>query len=182
MTKQEFAKFVEQKNSEETTSPAINWESQKLEWLKQLAKFYAQVENYLREYIKSDKIRIKKSSVSINEPHIGRYKAEARDIVLGSDNIQLCPVGTLLIAAKGRVDMVGPTGTVKFILTGKDANGVKTSFKINEGNRSRISPPAPLIEKSQDYVWKIATPPPRVRFVELNQESFFNALTEVANG
>ena len=81
MTKQEFAKFVEQKNSEETTSPAINWESQKLEWLKQLAKFYAQVENYLREYIKSDKIRIKKSSVSINEPHIGRYKAEARDIV-----------------------------------------------------------------------------------------------------
>jgi hypothetical protein len=182
MTREEFAKFVEQKTLDEQSEQPINREERKQEWLKRLADFYSEVEKYLAEYIQSGKISIESSSISINEPHIGYYMAESKTILLGSDKIQLCPIGTVLIGATGRVDMIGPAGTVKFILTGKNSNGIKISIKIAGEDQTTRTPHVPKIEQPEEYVWKIATPPPRVRFMELNPETFFNALMEVVNG
>jgi hypothetical protein len=102
-------------------------------------------------------------------------------IFLGSDKVILEPIGTLVIGARGRVDMIGPAGTAKFILTGKHANGTRISFGITGENKvamqARIEPAA-----ADELVWKLATPPPKVRFIELKPETFFSALTEVVNG
>jgi len=32
-----------------------------------------------------------------------------------------------------------------------------------------------------EWAWKIATPPPRIKYIEVNAESFFDALMEVIN-
>jgi len=182
MTKEEFDKFVEQKSQDEKSAQSINWEKNKLEWLKQLTAFYSKVEEYLAGYIRSGQIRIKTSLVQLNEEHIGTYQAELKQISIGSDTIKLKPIGTLLIGAKGRVDMVGPAGTVKFILTGKTSNGVRISFQIIEKGKTTKATPAPKPDAPEEFVWKIATPPPKVRFIELEPETFFNALREVING
>jgi hypothetical protein len=118
----------------------------------------------------------------LSEEHIGSYDADSMTILIGSDKVKLVPIGTLIIAAKGRVDMTGPSGTVRFILTGKHSNGVRASFRVVGQGRpaQRASPPEPALP--EEFVWKIATSPPRVQFIELTPETFFSALMEVVNG
>ena len=66
--------------------------------------------------------------------------------------------------------MEGKAGKVKFLLT--DKNSTKTKVQIYQGK------PA----KNIKWAWKISTPPPAVQLLELNEESFFDALMEVING
>jgi hypothetical protein len=78
--------------------------------------------------------------------------------------------------------MKGPAGTVKFILTGKHSNGIRISFEIVEKDQRAKKEPASKRDLPEEFVWKITTPPPKIQFIELTQESFFSALTEIVNG
>jgi hypothetical protein len=179
MEREAFKTFVEKKTNESKRVEQIDWGARKDEWLVELGNFYSIIEGYLSEFSKAGKIKIERSTVFLNEESIGRYQAESRIIRIGLDKVNLAPVGTLLIGAKGRVDMAGPRGTVRFILTGKHSNGLRISITINgEAEKRRGNGPKP----KEEYVWKIATPPPNVHFIELTAETFFNALTDVLNG
>lgn len=181
MTKDEFAKVLDQKVRASTETPPIDWEAKKRDWLEHLATLYLTVEGYLAQFQQSGKVKLEKGKVPLNEEHIGQYEADSMTILLGSDKVTLAPIGTLLIGAKGRVDMTGPAGTVKFILTGKHSTGIKISVTVSgEDRQARQAPPPPV--PPEEFVWKIATPPPKVRFIPLQPETFFSALTEVVNG
>jgi hypothetical protein len=181
MTKTEFEKVLDQKARVLKETRPIDWVAQKRDWIENLGRFYQTVEGYLAQFQESGKIKLEKSKVSLNEEHIGRYQADSMTIIIGADKVTLMPIGTLLIAAKGRVDMTGPAGTVKFILTGKNANSIGISISISgEAQPVRKTRPEPTM--AEELVWKIATPPPKVRFIELQAETFFSALTEVVNG
>ena len=181
MTKTEFEKVLDQKALASKETESINWAAQKRDWIDNLEKFYKKVEGYLAQFQESGKIKLEKDSVSLNEEHIGNYEADSMIISIGSDRVTLTPIGTLLFGAKGRVDMTGPAGTVKFILTGKNTNGIRISVSTaGEDRAMRKNRPEPA--RAEELAWKIATPPPNVRFIELRPETFFSALTEVVNG
>ena len=182
MIEQDFDKFVEQKSHDGKSAQSMNWDKEKLEWLKRLAAFYSKVEEYLAEYIKSRKITIESSLITLDEQHIGAYQADFKKISIGPDTIKLMPMGTLLIGAKGRVDMVGPAGTVKFVLTSKNPNGAGISAPISEKRITNKSRPAAKPGRAEEFVWQIATRPPQVVFIDLNRDTFLNALMEVVNG
>ena len=182
MTKQQFEEFLEQKARETREAKPIDWESQKRDWLRNLAGFYSAIEGFLRPYQESGMLRLERSSVRLSEEHIGSYEAGSMTILIGSDKVEILPIGTLVIAARGRVDMTGPAGTVKFILTGKHSKGVKTSFRVVGEEPPAQRAPAPEPAAPEELVWKIATAPPRIQFIELNPETFFSALMEVTNG
>jgi hypothetical protein len=61
--------------------------------------------------------------------------------------------------------MNSSAGEVKFVLVEKDSKGINTQ--------------AP--EKSAEWKWKISTTPPLIKFIELNEDSFSDALMEVLN-
>ena len=181
MTKEEFKKVVEEKSRAAKEAPAIDWEATKREWLENLARFYALVDGYLAEFQTEGNVKVERSQVTITEEHLGQYQAESRSILIGHDKVNLVPIGTLLIGAKGRVDMVGPAGTAKFVLAGKHSNGIRISVTVRgEAKPAQEAPPQPAAP--EEFVWKLATPPPKVRFIELQPETFFSALTEVVNG
>lgn len=182
MTKQQFDTFVETKAREPKESDSIDWEARKLEWLDALARFYREVELWLKDYVAADKIQMKSGELLLHEEYIGTYPAQTRVIIIGADRVVLKPIGTLLIGTRGRVDMEGPKGSVKFILTGKHSNGIDISLSVvdRKGVRARKEKAQP--EAPEEWVWKIATPPPKIRFIELNAEAFFDALMEVVNG
>ena len=52
----------------------------------------------------------------------------------------------------------------------------KLSEHIEEQNQNNKK-----MKKEKD-VWKISTPPPKIKYLELNENSFFDALMEVING
>jgi hypothetical protein len=180
MTKKEFEKFLETKTHE---NPVQDQEAKKREWLASLAALYQDVEQWLAEYTRSRKIKIESAAVTLEEDYLGSYKAESRIITIGSDRVILKPIGTMVIAAYGRVDMDGPKGTVKLIRTSKKFTGMRVTVsdvKIGSGAilPTRERRPVHLDE----LVWKIATPPPLIRFIDLTPNSFFEALMRVVNG
>jgi hypothetical protein len=181
MTKEQFEKFVEQRDRASKEAKPIDWESRKRDWLEDLAGFYSTIEGYLAEYKNSGKLKVERSRVSLTEQYIGTYQADSMAILIGSDKVTLVPVGTLIIGARGRVDMAGPAGTVKFILAGRDSDGIRISVTVaGENQPGPEVQPRPIAR--EEFVWKIATPPPRIRFIELEPETFFSALTEVVDG
>jgi hypothetical protein len=180
MSKKQFEKFLEAKSQEDDPIKAIDWIAKKEEWLASLDALYREIEQWLSEYITSGKIKMERFPIALEEEYLGKYTAEKCLLVIGADRVMLRPIGTLLIGASGRVDMEGPKGTVKFIRTGKTSNGIRISVSVVSDNKPNDIPRQ--AQPREEQVWKIATPPPRVRFIELTSDSFYDALMTVVNG
>jgi len=72
--------------------------------------------------------------------------------------------------------MEGARGRVQFILADKDSKGIKISISIG-------GEPKTEEVKIPEWTWKIVLREPRkISYEDLNEENFFNALMEVANG
>lgn len=179
MTNRSFDDFVNQQ-SKASDKNEIDWEAKLKDWKKYLSNFHEKVESFLKSYIKSGKLTLTKRRIRLSEEYIGSYEVDALDILLGDTKITLTPIGTNLIGAKGRVDMKGPRGIVKFILAPKDSSGPKISVQIRiQGEDAHTKEE---VKPITDWEWKISTPPPRINYIELEEESFKTALMEVVNG
>ena len=117
------------------------------------------------------------STKQINEEYIGIYDVASLEIQIGAIKVRFDPIGTLVFGAKGRVDIHGPHGTVKFVLVPKTASSPMIRVIIQE---------APVevkdeLEPVEEWAWKRRTPPPNIKYIELEEESFLSAIMEVAN-
>lgn len=173
-----FDEFVARQSA--VAQPEVDWVRKKEEWLSFLSDFYAQVEKFLHEYLSSGQIKLRCRTTKIVEEYIGEYEANTTVIDIGRSQITLDPIGTNLIGAKGRVDMNGPNGKVKFVLVDRNASspGIWSRVWIH-GEEPHPEPPKVAVV---EWAWKIVTAPPNIQYIELTQESFFDALMEVANG
>ena len=179
MKNKEFDEFVTKQFSE-ANEPDIDWSKNRDEWLIYLSEFYKKVESFLKDYVSKGQITINYNTKKIFEEHIGEYEVKTANIQLGRNQIKLDPIGTNLIGAKGRVDMIGPNGTVKLVLVDRDASAPAISVQVWVHGEE----PPQEKEKSKkiEWAWKISTPPPHIKYIELLQESFFDVFTEIANG
>lgn len=180
MGKKEFDEYLKKQRIGVEAGIQIDWGKKRDQWLGYLDSFYKQVEGFLSEYTKSGDVRFDYSEKDIHEEFIGQYRARALQIRIKNKDVLLDPVGTNLIGAKGRVDMSGDAGKVRFVLVDKDLSGPGMSITINtEGEPGSIE--ADKGSGRIEWTWKIATSPPRVEYIEMNAESFFDALMEVVN-
>ena len=166
MTKEAFKAFVAEKVAEANNEP-VDWEGQKKDWLFHLAQLNNRVTSWLTPYITNHSVRLGQEMEPLVEENIGSYFAPMMTITIGNDLVKLVPIGTLLIGARGRVDMTGPKGVARLVIVPKNSTGPQV----------RVEPP-PVSE----WVWKLASAPPKITFVELTEESFLDALMGVVNG
>ena len=171
MGKKDFDEFLEKDRENTQIEPRVDWAKRKDEWLEYLGEFYEQVEEFLSEYVASGDVITEYEDKYINEELVGRYPAQSLHLRIRGRDVILDPVGTNLIGARGRVDMAGPAGTVRFVLIGWDDIRV----------RVRPETGAEAEKKMPEWMWKIATPPPGIKYLDLNAESFLDALMEVIN-
>lgn len=179
MSNSTFKEFVEKqaKNSQEVKT---DWVKKLDDWKRYLNQFYSMVDGFLKPYVDSKKIEIQRAGIDLQEEYIGAYTVSKLIIRLGENEVVLEPIGTNLIGAKGRVDMLGPKGQVKFVLVPKESRGPKVTVQTwIEGDEPLQKPEQPVIS---EWAWKIATPPPRISYIELEEESFQSAMMEVVNG
>jgi hypothetical protein len=177
--KSEFDAFV--KRQQQVAREPVDWAHERDEWLQHLRELYNMIEAFLKDYTASGEIELLYKEVPLNEENIGSYMANQMTVKIGPQEITLKPVGTLLIGAKGRVDVIGPAGLTRFVLVNKDAS--RPTIKVTAIVNGQKNKPVPE-ESSKPIIWtwKIATPPPRIEYIELNQESLYRALLEVVNG
>jgi hypothetical protein len=177
--KKEFDRFVKEQSSIEEET--IDWDKARDFWLTKLGELYGTIEGELKDYIEGGTITLTRSKISLTEEHIGTYDTEQITIRIGRNTILLKPVGTLLIGTKGRVDVVGPAGTSRFVLV--DTSATRPSIMVTVTlPGQQTAPSAKGTSKNPDWSWKIATKPPRIEYIDLNADSLFQVILEVANG
>lgn len=183
MGKEKFEEYLKsQENNQEET---IDWEVEKEKWIEDIENFSKQVKKYFEKY--KDNVVIDEQLLSMNEQFIGSYESKRIIVKFSNDTVTFTPVGRNVIGAKGRIDMEGKAGKVKFVLVKESMKEPQILMKVfydenkltehideqKQNNKKR---------KEEKDVWKISTPPPKVKYLELNEDSFFDALMEVING
>jgi hypothetical protein len=182
MSKKEFEEFLNKNSLEEKPVKPIDWEGIKEEWLKQLNILYSNVSDWLNEYINRGQISINYRDIQMNESAMGYYTAKIMEIHFGGKVVRLIPVARLIIGGNGRVDLEGSNSKViRFILTDEKSTGIKIEVRfgsdksLEKEDRKEEKQPAKL-------VWKIATQPPQIKYMKLDEDSFFTCLMQVTNG
>ena len=171
-----FRDFIEQQTAPATIE--VDWGQRHEKWLQDLAQFYKLVQEFMCEYVEQGKVRLQRGTKDLREEFIGNYSVETLTLHIGPNEIDFDPIGTNLIGARGRVDMCSARGTVKFVLVPEDATTTVPRFRVVEGANPVPEPVVP----EPNWTWKIATPPPEVRCVDLCKDSFQDAVMEVVNG
>jgi hypothetical protein len=172
----EFDRFVESQQEPEGDAKT-DWAGTRDEWLKDLDSFYLRIEEFLQEYVKAGSISYTFAEIELTEPNLGNYSARKMDIKIGRQHVSLVPFGTLLIACKGRVDAQGSAGRAQILLVDEQARRTADLVKVMvsmEGSRPPLRAQEPIT-----WAWKIVTN--QRTFDDLDKESFFKLLIEIAN-
>jgi hypothetical protein len=177
----DFDEFVKRQQT-----AAIDWNKQRDEWLGYLDALYTQIESFLETYISAGQARCEYKEITLNEENIGSYTAKQMVLKIGGQQVKFTPIGTLLIAMKGRVDVRGRAGEARLFLVDKKATSARslirvTASVVRKGEKLPAPPPASQPTEPIEWAWKLASPPPDIAFIDLTQEAFFQMILEVAN-
>ena len=153
-------KDILKEHKQKYENKGINWEKKKEEWVKSLYELYDQIEKWLKESIDEGIVTTsREKEKKIIEQYIGSYEVKILILDLGSEIIEFVPKGTLLLGAKGRVDMVGVNGEIQLIIpVNHDENG-----KVIE----------------EEAKWHIAVRRPKLDIIPLDEDTFRDCLEQV---
>lgn len=117
---------------------------------------------------------------AIYEGQLGDYEVESLLIKVGSERVEFDPVGTLVIAARGRVDIKGANGKAMLVLFPKGKRPkISVEVMVDSG---REEPRTAEIEPAEpsEYEWCIVRHGgPRPVYVGLNEKTFLEVLRAV---
>jgi len=173
----DFGAFVKRQQTAAGDGERVDWAKERDDWLDHLKELYDKTESFLAEYIRTGEIKLSYRDIPLNEENIGSYSAPQMILKIGRQEITMTPVGTLFFNMKGRVDVVGPAGQTRLVLVDSEASGPPRKVTVSIGK-----PKVEAAPKEIKWAWKIATSPPTIQYIELAQDSLFQALMEVANG
>jgi hypothetical protein len=179
-----FDDFVRRQQQSSVETETIDWDKQRKEWLRYLDELYSTIESFLREYTSAGQIKIGYQDITLDEENLGSYSARKMILRIGRQEVFFLPVGTLLIGAKGRVDMIGPGAKAQMLLVDKRASwagDLIVSVEIAAGGKS-VAPSESPRQQEIEWEWRILSRPPERRFVEITRQSLFDLIMEVANG
>lgn len=186
MVNKEFDEFVKRQQAQKTTVAAINWNGKRDEWLNSLDTLYKLIESFLVDYLSAEQAECGYREIQLNEENIGSYNAKQLVLKIGLQEVTFTPIGTLLIGSKGRVDVVGPAGRTRLVLIDKRATSARSLIKVTttvvvKGKTPPAPPPASQPAEPIEWVWKIVSSPPEMKFTDLTKEAFFEMILEVVN-
>jgi hypothetical protein len=187
MSKVDFDAFVKRQQAEQEKEAEFDPKQQLREWLGYLNALYQQIAGYLQTYVENGTAKITRRDIQLNEDFIGAYTAPEMTLIIGRSTITFTPIGTMLIGTKGRVDVQGPLGTARLSLVNKKVNNARQLIQVQVTVvRPGVTPPAPALPSPEairqiEWTWKLSTPPPEMKFIELTQETFFDMVLAVAN-
>lgn len=180
-----FDEFVRGEQEKWKASKGVNvdWQARKTEWLGHVDSLYGQATKFLQPYLDEHQISVRYRSKKMNEEYLGTYTAKEMLITFGTKTVKLEPIGTLIIGSRGRVDVVGPVGRGVLVLLDREVKEVSQLIRISVSIDGKPPVPPPSKKASDvSWVWRIMARPPKQVIVELNKDTFYNLVLEVANG
>lgn len=184
MENTDFDEFVRRQQERTSPNASIDWRKERDSWIQHLNELYSRIESFLNKYISAKQILREYREIEMNEEYVGSYKVRQMTIRLGRQEVRIVPMGTMLIGAKGRVDVVGPAGRAQILLVDSKAGRATDLIRVDVaiGGKPRPKLSSRTEPKELTWEWRIVGRPPDTRFIELTQETFFQLVMEVANG
>jgi hypothetical protein len=176
MTNSAFDKFVDEQSSPRGFSETDRQTALE-QWRTAIQDFYKKVDTFLESYRANGKIQVERKKKTMSEDLLGQYETETYAISLGQNSIRLEPIGYFVIGAKGRIDMIGPRDTVRFVRVDARISAPKAIVRVHQQGPKPLDKPEP--PEVTEWTWKIATKPPQIRYEELSAESFYDAVMNV---
>ena len=172
----EFKNFVEQANKakEESKAKQLNPAERIATFQKRVEEFYAKIDGeWLQPYINDGSIRTEVNEMTITEEALGEYPVLMKKLFIGDIVLKFVPVGTILIATPGRIDLEYKGRTIMFVLVDEAAisasDFIRTEIRINGELVERNGPKKKF---TGNLVWKFTEKGLRVRYQDINAESF----------
>lgn len=141
-----FKEFLENKKKEQkgSSEKKVDWEARKEKWLSALDTLYQQVDQLIVKNFQEAgySVTTSKEETKITEDYIGTYTAN--NYIVDTDTIRILfnPIGTIIIGAYGRVNMVLPNETVILALPKWDewkiVKGIGHARKIIDFNEQNL--------------------------------------------
>ncbi len=146
------------------------------EWLNNIERLYDMLKDFLEEYIQAGEVKINEEDISITEEFLGTYAARKMVVYLGNlgKYIEFLPIGACVIAAYGRVDMIGKNGTVRIVLVDSELDSPRISVTITNDAPQKKSDTTPELE------WRFVTAPPNIRYIPIERETFLEQLMQLS--
>ena len=181
MSRADFDEFIERKQAEEKTTGLFDSKKRLAEWLHYLDQLYDNIEVFLSSYIAAKKAWLEFQEIVLIEDFSGPYQVRQMLLHITTSTIIFEPIGTMLIGSKGRVDVQGQRGRARLSLINRKITHARQLVHVSV---SRPGDPLPSIKPTADnidWVWKVISPPPELRFIDLDENSFFDMILSVAD-
>lgn len=91
-------------------------------WRAEVSKLYDAIEGWLKPYLDDGGILLERQPTSVTEDGLDPYEIDRLDIEVGTETVRLDPRGTIVIGARGRIDMshLGSGDPIYLVLVGSD--------------------------------------------------------------
>lgn len=182
MGKKEFDEFLK---TQPSFSTDLYKEKELREWRYYLDQLYTRITSWLSDYEEKGIVKIVQGEKKIYEEFSGEYDINELVVSLYGKTIVFEPIGTMFFGAKGRVDIHGKNGTVSLCLVNQNLIEPNISLKIYTSEKERLL--SETQEKTEQvkpiiWVWKIQLVGEKTRYIELDEDNFFDILLELTNG
>lgn len=183
MSTKTFDEFVQRRLDEAKTNGSgqdVDWNMRREDWIQSLNDLYSKMEKYLKKYTETGQIHLGRDKIRLSEEHIGSYEVETLTFQIGNEKVVAKPIGTLMVGAAGRVDLIGARGKLRLVyLEGQPT--IKMKIVIGGRAEKEVSGPMTSGENVYKSGWYIATMPPRVTTTPLTAGAFRDALMELSD-
>jgi hypothetical protein len=155
------------------------------EWKYYLDVLYGKITEWLNDYVSKGIVQLDYKEKTICEDSIGEYEVKELSLSFLGKTILFEPIGTMLIGAKGRVDISGRSGKVSLVLVDEKLDGPNVQVKIFTSHKERkeyedAKQFARLLKI--DWEWKILINRNQLQYIKLDQENFFDIILGLVNG
>ncbi len=130
MGKMEDLEKILEKEKENKEKNKIDLEKMRDEWVIEVNDLFSNIKTWLNPLFKKGLLRIVADQKSLFEEAVGSYTVPLMEIYFLNHSITIRPIGTFVVGAKGRVDIISYNKTVSII---KLDNGWKIPIKQSYG-------------------------------------------------
>jgi hypothetical protein len=185
MGKIDFDEYIKKTAKDETRNRDFR-DRELTEWRYYLDALYDKVRGWLSEYIDKGQVNIDFHNKKIYEEFSGEYEVPEMLLSFSERHIIFEPIGTMLVGAKGRVNITGKNGSVAFILVDKKLNrpniqvNIFTSRKEREEFEKNRKPEDP---SKKEWEWKIfSNNDSSIEYIPLTEDNFFDVIMGLIGG
>lgn len=143
-----------------------------------IRRLFDDIEKYLRPYTGNGDIVTNVSRFDVTEEELGTYPSIQMTIKINQDIVRLTPIGAIILAAAGRIDMQGPRDKISLLLAKSGGPQINSSIRFSGEPEPEFPPPTPY----DQLIWQFVILSPRRHYIPVTDDTFKQVLMKVIGG